>query len=128
MAEDDIAAEAPPLTAFPWRGFYGGAVQRIVIEYDDHSSRSIGLDSCASIENAQTDLLSAASELVSASIGDYGLSADDGDDEPVAMTSRGGVFVKFGMLRRALKAINRVKGIAEASGTTPPVADKDSAL
>lgn len=41
MAETQ-AAKSEPLTAFPWRGFYGGKVTRICVEYDDMSSTNIG--------------------------------------------------------------------------------------
>lgn len=43
MSESETqAAKAEPKTAFPWRGFYGGKVARIVIDYDDTSSSIIG--------------------------------------------------------------------------------------
>lgn len=64
-SEKTNAAKSEPPTAFPWRGFYGGSVRRIVIDYSDMSSSVIGLDGCASLENANTDLRSALSELLS---------------------------------------------------------------
>jgi hypothetical protein len=61
----------------------------------------------AALIAAAPELYEALNELLRASIKDYGLSDDDGDDEPVAMSSSGGVAVTFGMLRRARSALSR---------------------
>lgn len=39
---EHIATKAEPTTELPLKGFYGGKPVRFVIDYDDHSSRSIG--------------------------------------------------------------------------------------
>lgn len=58
----DKPSQAEPMRTFPWRGFYGGKVRNINIEYDDMSSTHLGLDNCASLENAHTELRQALSD------------------------------------------------------------------
>jgi hypothetical protein len=51
-------AKASPLKEFPWKGFYGGSIKRIIIDYDDLSSTCIGeIESLRSMEQRYTPKL-----------------------------------------------------------------------
>lgn len=84
-----MAAEAPANPAFPWRGFYGGAVTQIVVTYDDNSSTNMGEKNIAAFKDAQDALAHAlrhAIEIIERFVPQDALGYDgdkvDGESEP----------------------------------------------